>query len=774
MRTGIVLLATGVLLLAYLPRAPDAAYVAFLPLFVLAAWLHPPARVPALIACGFLWALLRAHCLLGAQLPAELEGSALVVEGTVAGLPRADPHRVRFDFDVAAARRDGRIISLQGRLRLSWYDGAPMVLPGERWQLAVRLKRPRGLVNPGGMDHERWLFIRGIAATGYVLSRAGNRHVGPDGATGLDGLRRRLSSAIGKRLAGRDSGAIVRALAVGDRSAMTREQWRILRATGTNHLMAISGLHVGLMAGLAWFIVARLWAAAAMPLRWLAAPRAAALAALMAGLVYAALAGFTLPTQRALVMLTIVMGALLLQRRTAPSTSLCLALGAVLVLDPFAVLAAGFWLSYGAVAVILLGMCGRLRYGSRHRWRRLWWRWGRVQWLVAVGLAPATVGWFLEYPIIAPLANLVAVPWAGVVLVPLVLGGAGLVVIAPATGGALLDAAGWAADAMWLWLETLAGLELILRPALAPPPLAVAAACIGALLLIAPRGFPARFLGVIWLLPLFSLPVPRPQPGDIRLTVLDVGQGLSAVVRTRSRVVVFDTGPRYRSGFDAGRDIVAPYLRHQGLGRVDLLIVSHGHNDHAGGAGHLLRTVPVSEVMSNVPMAGRDTRPCRAGDRWHWDGVEFEVLHPGEGDPLEGNDGSCVLMVSGAGGRLLLPGDIEKQAESAMVSRDGTRLGADVLVVAHHGGRSSSTAAFLDAVGPRLALLPVGYRNRHGFPHGEVVARLAERGVRTFDTARDGALTLVIDARRGVQLPRRERVADAHLWRSGDASAAPR
>ena len=771
MRMAIVLLASGVVVLAYLPRAPDAAYVAFLPLLVLATWLHRPIRAPALIACGFLWALLHAHCLLGTQLPVQLEGQALVLEGTVVGLPQVDARRVRFDFDVTSARRDGRAVVLSGRLRLSWYDGAPTVLPGERWRLAVRLKRPRGLVNPGGMDYERWLFVRGITATGYVLSRAGNRHTGPDGATGLDGLRHRLSSAIGTRLAGRDSGAIIKALAVGDRSAMTRNQWQTLRATGTNHLMAISGLHVGLMAGLAWFVVTRLWAAAAMPVRWLAAPRAAALAALMAGLVYAALAGFTLPTQRALVMLTVVMAGFLLQRRVAPSTSLCLALGAVLALDPFAVLSAGFWLSYGAVAVILLGMCGRLRHGSRRRWHRLWWRWGRVQWLVAVGLLPAGMAWFLEYPLIAAVANLVAVPWAGGVLVPLVLGGAGLVTIAPPAGGALLDAAGWAADTMWLWLEALAGLDLILRPALAPPPLAVAAACVGVALLIAPRGFPARFLGVIWLLPLLSLPVPRPQPGEIWLTVLDVGQGLSAVVRTRSRVIVFDTGPRYRSGFDAGRDVVAPYLRRQGVRRVDLLIVSHGHNDHAGGAGSLLRTVPVSEVMTNVPMNGRDTGPCRAGDRWHWDGVDFAVLHPGEGDPREGNDGSCVLMVRGAGGRLLLPGDIEERAESAMVSRDGPGLRADVLVVAHHGGRSSSTAAFLDAVGPELALLPVGYRNRHGFPHREVLARLAERSVRTFDTARDGALTLVMDARRGVGSPRRERIADAHLWRGGAPSA---
>jgi competence protein ComEC len=766
MRTGIVLLATGVAALAYLPRAPDAVYCAFLPLLALAAWIHRPVRAPALLGCGFLWALLHAHWLLESRLPRALEGKALVVVGAVVGLPRVDADRTRFDFDVDSALRDGHAVEISGRLRLSWYDGAPALEPGERWRLAVRLKRPRGLVNPGGMDYERWLFLRGVAATGYVLSRAGNRHAGPDGATGLDGLRRRLSRAIEQRLGDRESGAIVRALAVGDRSAMSGEQWRTLRATGTNHLMAISGLHVGLIAGLAWLGTLRLWAAAATPLRWLAAPRAAAIAALLAGLVYAALAGFTLPTQRALVMLTVVMVGFLLQRRVAPSTSLCLALGAVLALDPFAMLSAGFWLSYGAVAVILLGMCGRLRRASRPGWHGLWWRWGRVQWLVAIGLLPAGMAWFLEYPVVAPLANLVAVPWAGGVLVPLVLGGAGLVLIAPAAGGVLLDGAGWATDMLWLWLEALVGLDLIVRPAVAPSPMAVAAACIGVALLIMPRGFPARVLGVVWLLPLLYLPVPRPQPGEIWLTVLDVGQGLSAVVRTHSRTVVFDTGPRYRSGFDAGRDVVAPYLRHQGLARVDLLVVSHGHNDHAGGAGSLLRAVPVSEVMTSAPMGSRESSPCRAGAGWQWDGVRFDILHPGEGDARAGNDGSCVLMAGGTGGRLLLTGDIEEEAEAAIVSRDGPRLRADVLVVAHHGGRGSSTAAFLDAVRPKLALLPVGYRNRHGLPHGEVLARLAERGVEVFDTARDGALTVVIDSRNGVRPPRRERFADMRLWRA--------
>ena len=767
MRTGIVLMALGVVFLAQLPRVPDAVLVCLLPVCMVWAWLDAASRPLALFVCGLLWALLRAQYLLGGVLPESLEGRTLVVDGTVVGLPGADARRLRFDFQISRARHQGRPLGFRGRVRLSWYQGAPTLLPGEHWQLAVRLKRPRGLVNPGARDYERWLFQRGYAATGYVRSTAGNRRTGPHGATGLNGLRYRLSRAIGEHLQGEPMAAIIKALVVGDRWAMTRGQWQILRATGTSHLMAISGLHVGLVAGLAYFLVARLWPVVAMAALWLAATRAAAAAALLAGLVYAGLAGFALPTQRALVMLAVVMTGVILRRRLAPSTSLCLALAAVLVLDPFAVLSAGFWLSFGAVAVILLGMTGRVRVMPATLWQRGWWRWGRVQWLVSVGLLPLTIGWFLQYPLMAPFVNLLAVPWAGLVLVPLALAAAALLLPFPVMGAIVLHGARWAADVLWQFLEGLAGLDLILQPARAPPALALAAACVGALLLIAPRGFPARVLGVIWLLPLLLMPVPRPQQGGYWLTLLDVGQGLAAVVRTRSHVVIYDTGPSYAPGFDAGRDVVTPYLRRQGIARVDRLIISHGHDDHAGGAESLLAAWPATAVTTNIGSWRERAKPCLGGERWRWDGVDFHILHPRTGNDGHGNDDSCVLQVTGAGGRLLLPGDLEERGEAAVVSLMGGRLRAEVLVVAHHGGRSSSGHAFLDAVRPQMALIAVGYRNRHRFPHTEVLERLEHRGVEIFDTATHGAITLKIDPGRGLQRPRPERAASRRIWRAG-------
>lgn len=759
-------MACGVVCMAGWPRLPDAAWIAFLPFCALTAWLHAPARPLALFACGFLWALLRAQMMVLATLPEPLEGRSLSVHGHVAGLPAGDSRRRRFDFLISEASEGGLAVEFRGLVRLSWYQGAPRVAPGERWHLTVRLKRPRGLVNPGGLDYERWLFRRGIAATGYVVSGAGNRPMGAGAGSALDALRYRLSRAIGTHLSGHASAAIVTALAVGDRATMTREQWRVLRATGTSHLMAISGLHVGLVAGVVYFVFGRLWSASAAAV-WLAAPRAAALIALFAGVVYAGLAGFALPTQRALVMLTVVMAGVILCRRVPATTSLCLALVAVLTLDPFAVVSSGFWLSFGAVAVILWGMTGRVADPQPARARRLWWRWGRVQWLVAVGLLPVTVGLFLEYPLVAPLANALAVPWAGFVLVPMVLAAALLLLPFPSLGAVLLDVSRWSAEVLWVFLEHLAALELTLRPAGAAPSLALPAACVGALLLIAPRGFPGRFLGLLWVLPLLLNAGPKPEQGDIWLTLLDVGQGLAAVVRTRSHVAVYDAGPSYPGGFDAGRDVVAIYLRAQGIERVDRLIVSHHHNDHAGGAAGLRDSMTTARIMANASAWRGQAESCRAGMRWRWDGVDFVILHPRDTGEMRGNDGSCVLKVSGPGGRVLLPGDVEQHAEAALLSRARERLRAEVLIVPHHGGRTSSSASFLDAVRPRIALLPIGYRNRYRFPHREVIGRLSMRGVQMFDTVRHGAITLKIERQRGIQKPRLERLASERIWRAG-------
>ncbi|MDX9767228.1 MAG: DNA internalization-related competence protein ComEC/Rec2, partial [Ectothiorhodospiraceae bacterium] len=501
------------------------------------------------------------------------------------------------------------------------------------------------------------------------------------------------------------------------------------------HLMAISGLHVGLVAGLAGLLALRLWRLSARLCLWLAAPRAAALAGLAAGFVYALLAGFAIPTQRALVMLTVVAAALAWGRIGTPSRTLALALLAVLLLDPLSVLSPGFWLSFAAVAVILYALTGR-RAGHPLAWLR-------IQVVIAIGLLPLTV-WFFQFgAVVSPLANLIAVPWVGFVVVPSTLLGAALAPWMPAVAGLPLWLADAALDLLWPVLEWLAALPggQWLPPA--PPFVWLLLALAGGALLLAPRGWPARWLGAVLLLPMLTWQPPAPAEGDFRFTLLEVGQGLAAVIETRRHLLVYDTGPRFSDRFDAGEAAIHPYLVHRGRRRVDRLILSHGDDDHAGGAASLLARVPVGEVLGDT--GDRDDlpspRPCKAGEAWRWDGVDFELLHPPRGWRGD-NEASCVLRVAAAGGSLLLTGDIERLAEAAMLRERREALAAEVMLIPHHGALTSSTPAFIDAVRPRLAVVSSGYGNRFGHPRPEILALYRERDIPVLDTAREGAITL--------------------------------
>ncbi len=712
-------------------------------------------RWPLLMfVAGLLWCWLRLDSHLGNGLPAALDGRDVPARVTVTGLPEEKGAMVRFVATVVSEdpRRPWR-----GRVRLSWYAGDVVVKTGDRWRMVVRLKRPRGFANPGIFDYERWLFSRGILATGYPRPREGPLQLLERGGGGLHNLRAALGAHMENVLADGPRGGMVVALGVGLKEGIDGDEWAVLRRSGTAHLMAISGLHVGLVAVLAYGLGGFLWRRSARLCRRLPAPRAAALAAVSGAFGYAMLAGFALPTQRAFIMVFALAGGALVGRRWPVSSRLAMAALVVLLLDPFAVLGPGFWLSFGAVTLILLGMGARVGVG-----RRPWWRWGRVHLLVGLGLAPITAGAFGLAPLVTPLANLVAVPWVSVVVVPLTLLGVACLGVWPALGALLLEGARLMLVVLWPLLEGLAGLGWEL-PGTLPLP-AIAAAMAGVVLLFAPAGLAGRWLGLIWLLPLVLAPRSEPREGEALVTLLDVGQGLAAVVRTASHVLVYDTGPRFRSGSDTGDMVVAPYLQSRGLGRLDLLMVSHGDSDHAGGVASVRRALTVERVMYGGGRAAVDGEACEAGQEWRWDGVDFAVLHPPPGNGFTGNDGSCVLAVGNGAGRLLLTGDLERGGEAALVA-EGADLSAAVLQVPHHGSRTSTTAPFLRAVSPRLGLIPVGFGNRFGLPHREVLARLEAAGVRLLDTAGCGAITLTL-APQGPGEPECYRRAHPRPWRA--------
>jgi len=555
----------------------------------------------------------------------------------------------------------------------------------------------------------------------------------------VERLRQSIRERFQRTLVDAPYAGILIALAIGDQRAIDPVYWRTFARTGVTHLLSVSGLHVTMVAGLAAWLVGALWRRTPRLALHLPAQKAMAAAGFLAAFAYALLAGFEVPAQRTLYMLTVVALALWTGRNVAASRVLTAALLIVLLLDPWAVLAAGFWLSFGAVGLLFYIGAGRLR---EHHWLAAW---GRAQWAVTVGMLPALLALFQQFSLVSPVANAIAIPLVSLVITPLALLGTlpltdPLLWLAHGLADGLMQLLAWLATSDWaVWQQQ------------APPAWAVALGGLGVGWLLLPRGFPARWLGAVAMLPLVLVPVPRPEEGVALVRVLDVGQGLAVHVQTAGHDLLYDAGPAYSADADAGDRVVVPYLRAQGVRRLDVLMISHQDKDHEGGAGAVLAAVPTGLLASSLPEAHpllggtAPQRRCLDGERWAWDGVAFEVLHPTEHDYRDGvksNELSCVLKVSTPTGSVLLTGDIDARTEADLLVRHGDVLVADVLVPPHHGSRNSSSPEFVGGVSPRLTFFSAGYRNRFGHPAGEVVARYAANGIDMHRTDRDGALAV--------------------------------
>ncbi|MGQ0578536.1 MAG: DNA internalization-related competence protein ComEC/Rec2 [Betaproteobacteria bacterium] len=693
---------------------------------------------------GFFWSAAMGYWSLAPALPDSWEGRDIELSGVIAAMTQPAERGVRFVFDVERAHTPGA--EVPPRISLTWYQAAdtaqlPDLHPGQHWRLSARLRRPHGNANPGGFDFEAWMLERGIRAVGYVRTDRPSTLVvvrvnRP--AYVLERAREAVRARLLRALDGRPYAGVIVALAVGDQRAIPPSQWRVFTRTGVNHLMSISGLHITMVASLAYLLVLRLWRRSESLTLRLPAARAAAAAGLAAAVAYAALSGFAVPAQRTVFMLAIVAVALWLGRMTRPLVVLAAAAALVIIVDPMAVISAGFWLSFGAVAVIMLAGGGRI---GRFSWLGAW---ARTQWAVTLALVPLLLAMFQQVSLVSPIANAVAIPMVSLVVVPLTL----LAAVVP------FDGLAYAAHAvMSLCMSLLETLDRVPDAAWqqhAPPPWAVPLAMLGALWMLLPRGFPSRWVGAGLMLPLFLWLPPRPSPGELWLTVLDVGQGLAVVARTREHALLYDTGPAFSDQVSAGERIVVPYLRASGVRRLDGVIVSHDDLDHSGGALAVLQAMPVQWMFSPlsalhpVSEAAAVARRCRAGERWDWDGVAFEMLHP-EGESynasdIKDNDRSCVLRIVSPYGAVLLPADIERRSEIELLRSSSAHLSAEVLIAPHHGSRTSSTAEFVRAVAPRLVVFTVGYRNRFGHPHPAVVRRYREQGSELLRTDLAGAV----------------------------------
>ena len=728
-------------------------------------WRRASVCIAGLLA-GFLWAAGFAQWRLADRLPTENEGRDIRLSGVIASLPQAYENGQRFEFAVEQAEA-----ALPSRISLAWYAGrrpeedeARHVLPplsaGERWQLTVRLKRPHGNLNPHGFDYEAWLFERGVRATGYVRTAEDNRRLDAfvwRPAYAVERLRERVRERILRALPERDYAGVLVALVVGDQRAIDGGLWQLFARTGISHLMSISGMHVTMVAALGAWLVSLLWRKRPALMLRLPAQKAAAAAGWATAFGYCLLAGFGVPAQRTLYMLSVVALALWLGRAASGSRVLALALLLVLLADPWAVLAAGFWLSFGAVGLLFYVSAGRLAPGH---WLA---EWGRAQWAVTLGLIPALLALFQQFSLVSPLANAVAIPVVSFIVTPLAL------IAAALPFDALLLLAHQILAWLMAFIAWLADLPLAVWQQAAPPAWAVALGLLGCAWLLLPRGFPSRWAGVVLMLPLVLVEPARPAPGELRLTVLDVGQGLAVHAQTAAHDLIYDTGPQFSPDANSGNRILLPYLRAAGVRRLDGLIVTHQDQDHAGGALSLLDGLPVAWTASAMPAdhpfrEAPGHRPCLDGQSWEWDGVRFEMLHPEQADyarGLKSNDLSCVLKATAAAGSALLTGDIETLSERALSQRHGGRLRADVLLAPHHGSRTSSSPEFLAAVGADTVIFPVGYRNRFRHPNAEVLRRHEATGARLARTDRDGAVTVEF------AVPRRqtfEREARRRYW----------
>ncbi|MDE2566934.1 MAG: DNA internalization-related competence protein ComEC/Rec2, partial [Burkholderiales bacterium] len=755
----------------------------------------------AVAALAFAGTTLRAQARLAQALDPALEGRDLLVTGVVADLPQTSAIGTQFVFDVDSATWRGQPVRLPPRLALGWWQrgdddlvagaAVPPIRAGQRWRLPLRLRAPHGAFNPGGFDLELWYFERGLGASGSVrasgvagvagvavaagasdaASAAGAADAtGAAGATGvpkagaaptllaegqggaLARWRQGLRDALQQQVPDPPAAGVLAALALGDQAAIDGPGWALFRSTGVAHLMSISGLHITMLAALAAALVARLWRVWPRLLLACPAPVAARWGGVLVAAGYAVFAGWGVPAQRTVCMLALV--ALLRgggRRWPLPAVLLAAALG-VTALDPWALLQPGFWLSFGAVGLLLASAPAHdpaaapgTALNWRTRLRRVAWGGLRSQVVATVGLVPLTLLCFQQLSVVGFAANLVAIPLVTLLVTPLALIGA---LLPP-----LWLAAAALVRLLTAWLQWLAGLPLVTWSAAAAPGWAVACGLLGALVAVLPLPARLRLLAGPLMLPLLVPPLDRPAPGRFELVAADVGQGTAVLVRTHGHLLLYDAGPQTSPESDAGARVLLPLLRVRGERRIDRLLLSHGDSDHTGGAASVLAGLPVAGVISSLPEShpliadlppSRPHQRCSAGQAWVWDGVRFELLHPLAADharPLAPNAMSCVLRVQGLGGSALLTGDIEAPQEAALLGRAAAALRADVLLVPHHGSRTSSTPAFIEAVQPQVAVVQAAYRSRYGHPAPAVVARYLEQGVALRRSDRCGAWT---------------------------------
>ncbi len=696
------------------------------------------------------WSMIVASNYLDHRFDTANDGDDLRLQLQVVSLPVSMQDGIRFDAKALHSKQFSH-----GMLRISWYEEKSSVKTGEILDVTVRLRAPRGVRNPGGFDFERYALTRDLLAVGYV--RQVHARTSDTQNASLLAFRARISEKIQLAVADPQLAGFIKALAVGDQRNLEDQEWDVLRATGTGHLISISGLHLGMLAAIGVMFARLLFFF--LPRLGLLLPRIIfeSSLALVFALAYSLAAGFEIPVLRSLLMIICVLLARLWRRSTSPWAGLSTACSILLLWDPRIVLGASFWLSFGGVFWLTY-----ILHEPNQNWRAWLKALIKMQFILGLALLPLGVWFFAQSSTVAPLTNLIAIPWVNFFVVPVALLGVAANLIAPTIATALFALSAVILQPLWIFLQWCAQWDFALFYFSKPTIGAILFSCAGVLTLNLPRGLWFRYLGLFFFLPLFSSPANQIQNGEVRITMLDVGQGSAFLVRTANHSMQYDAGPKFRSGLDSGESVVVPALRALGLSRIDHLVISHGDNDHAGGANAVRAALLPKRALSGH--VDPEFVRCETGQKWRWDEVDFEVLHPPQYFPDLGNDSSCVVQIRNASGAILMTGDISDTIEARLVEEYGEKLQSNVMLVPHHGSHSASSDLLIEAVKPTHALISAGYRSRFGHPAASVVARYKNHRVKIIESAIQGASTLKLKADGQIEIDLGERIENPNYW----------
>lgn len=749
--------ALGAACLQLSPALPHRAFgISLLLMAVVALWRWPSAGVPAALLMGAAFAALAADYSLDQRLPLALSGQSGEVSVVISGLPERDGKDWRFEARVRSSADFPMLES--GKIKLTWYRSDAVLRPGDIWRLQVKLRVPNGARNPGGFDAEKRALEKHWMAQGYVKRNAtllGSEY-------SIDRFRDHLAASMAAAL-GAKQARFVQSLAIGDTRQLSDSDWDTLRRTGITHLIAISGFHVGIVALAASWWIFCLYRLLPVLAVFMARPRLMALAAIVAAWGYTALAGFAVATVRTALMITSIMACRLLLRRISVAHAVAVSMAFIVCLDTFAVLSPGFWLSFGGVLLLLAFMPQAAANGVLKPF-------ARAQWICTLGLLPLTVGFFGQSTLIGPVANALAIPWISLIVVPLALLGC-LFIGLPTISAPIWKLTAFMMDVLWSGLDWTGQWPWAALYFPEPGILGVLAAVVGALLLLLPKNMPGKWLGLFLLLPLLWPRLPEIPYGGFRVAMIDVGQGLSVLVRTRHHALLYDAGAGKPGGFSQGQSVVVPALRAVGIRHLDAVVISHADNDHAGGFPAIRDGMRVASIQASEGALQGVYRRCRAGDSWVWDDVEFKYLWPTDELSDNDNDRSCVLQVETGGHRVLLTGDISGKVETMLAETYGSGLKSDVLFAPHHGSKTSSTALFIEQVDPEITLISSGFQNRFRHPNEQVVRRYQGYGTTTVTSADSGWAELAV-SKHGWAWFHRERIDGRHYWQRPATAAA--